>query len=121
MEETEDYKLKELIPFAMDSMGVAVTIVDMKGTILYYNKQAAVILDRKPDYIGKDAHSHHQASSNVKFDLMLDAFRQGRVEPFYYEARPYGKTIQVTLSPILKDGSFIGCVQCVTTSPEPRS
>jgi hypothetical protein len=32
-------------------MGVAVTIIDTKGTLLYYNKQAAKILDRKPEQL----------------------------------------------------------------------
>ena len=95
-------------------MGVAITIVDTKGTVLYYNKQAAEILDRKPEYIGEDLHSHHKvATSNRKVDLMLQDFQKGRLEPFHYEARPYGKTILVTLSPILEKGKFIGCAQSV--------
>ena len=114
MEGKEDKKLKELIRLAMECMGVAVTIIDIQGTLLYYNKQAARILDRKPEYIGKDIHSHHtRATSNKKLDLMLQDFQKGRTEPFHYEAKPYGKTILVTLSPILEDGKFIGCTQSV--------
>jgi sensor histidine kinase regulating citrate/malate metabolism len=114
MEGKEDKKLTELIGLAMEGMGVAVTIIDTKGTLLYYNKQAAKILDRKPEYIGKDVHSHHKkATSNKKFDQMLHDFQKGRTEPFHYEAKPYGKTILVTLSPILEDGKFIGCTQSV--------
>jgi len=95
-------------------MGVAVTIIDMKGTLLYYNKQAAMILDRKPEYIGKDIHSHHtKSNSNKNLDLMLQDFQKGRTEPFHYEAKPYGKTILVTLSPILEGGKSIGCTQSV--------
>jgi DUF438 domain-containing protein len=110
----EDNTLKDLIFLAVEDMGVAVTLIDTKGTLLYYNKQAGRILDRKPEYVGKDVHSHHNKDgSNKKFDLMLQEFQKGKTEPFHYEAKPYGKTILVTLSPILEDGKFIGCTQCV--------
>jgi len=89
MEEKQDKRLKELINLAMECMGVAVTIIDMKGTLLYYNRQAAKILDRKSEYIGKDVHSHHKkANSNKNLDLMLQDFQKGRTEPFHYEAKP---------------------------------
>ena len=110
----EDNTVKELIFLAVEDMGVAVTIIDTKGTLLYYNKQAEKILDRKPEYVGKDVHSHHKkADSNKKFDMMLQEFQKGRTEPFHYEAKPYGKTILVILSPIREDGKFLGCAQCV--------
>lgn len=54
----EDIQLEEPVNLAVECMGVAVSIIDMKGTLLYYNKHAAKILDRKPEYIGKDSHSH---------------------------------------------------------------
>ena len=115
MNETEENGgLGELVNLAMECMGVAVTIIDPKGTLLYYNRHAAKILDRKPEYIGRDVHSHHKkAASNEKLDLMLQEFEKGRTEPFRYEARPYGKTIVVTLSPIVKGAEFVGCVQSV--------
>ena len=114
MEEMPNKRLKELIGLAMECMGVAVTIIDMKGTLLYYNQQAAKSLDRKPDYIGKDVHSHHMKSnSNKILDGMLQDFQKGRTEPFHYEAKPYGKTILVTLSPILEGGKSVGCAQSV--------
>jgi DUF438 domain-containing protein len=107
-------KPAQLIKLAMECMGVAVTIIDTEGTLLYYNKQAAKILDRKPEYIGKDVHSHHKkAASNRKLDLVLQDFQKGRTEPFYYEVKPYGKIILVILSPILESGKFIGCIQSV--------
>ena len=51
-------QLGELVNLAMDCMAVAVTIIDTKGTLLYYNQYSAKILDRKPVYIGTDIHSH---------------------------------------------------------------
>ena len=107
-------QLGELIKLAMDCMGVAVTIIDTKGTLLYYNQHATNILDRKPEYIGTDTHLHHKkANSNKKMDLMLREFEEGRKAPFHYEAKPYGKIIFVTVSPIFKNGEFVGCVQTV--------
>ena len=106
--------MKDLISLAIESMGVAVTIIDTEGKVVYYNRQAAKILDRKPEYIGEDIHSHHKKeASNKKVDLMLREFEKGRKEPFHYKAKPYGKTIFVTLSPILKDDRFVGCTQSV--------
>ena len=106
--------LGELIHLAVDCMGVAVTIIDPKGTLLYYNPQAERILDRKPEYIGTDIHSHHKkAGTNEKIDLMLKNFEEGRKDPFYYEAKPYGETICVTVAPIINNDRFVGCVQTV--------
>ena len=107
-------QLGELVNLAMDCMGVAVTIIDTKGTLLYYNQQSEKILNRKPEYIGTDIHSHHKkADSNKKVNLMLKEFEEGRKDPFHYEAKPYGKIIFVTLSPVIKNGEFVGCVQTV--------
>ena len=110
----------ELIHLAMDCMGVAVTIIDPKGTLLYYNRYAKKILDRKPEYIGTDIHSHHKKTeTNPKIDLMLKNFKEGRRDPFYYEAKPYGETICVTIAPIIKKDRFIGCVQTVRLKNTP--
>ena len=107
-------QLSEIVNLAMDSMRVSVSIIDTKGTLLYYNQHSETVLDRKPEYIGNDIHSHHKkADSNKKVDLMLKEFEEGRKDPFHYEAKPYGEIIFVTLSPIIKNGEFVGCVQTV--------
>ena len=110
----EKEKIENLIILAMEYMNVAATIIDTQGTLLYYNKQAAKILDRKPGYIGQDVRSHHKKpNSNKKLDSMLQDFQKGRTAPFHYEAQPYGEIILVTLSHLVKDGNFIGCIQTV--------
>ena len=106
--------IKDMLPLVMDSMGVAITIIDPKGTMLYYNKHAAKILDRKPEYISKDVHTHHQkTTTNKKLDSMFQNFHAGRTEAYHYEAKPYEKVIYVALTPIREDGVLLGCVQAV--------
>jgi sensor histidine kinase regulating citrate/malate metabolism len=124
MEEQETkIPLDELISLAMNCLEVGVTILDPQGTLLYYNSYATKVLDRKPEYIGTDIHHHHrQPGTNKRFDSMLQQFSEGRKEPFYYEAKPYGQVILVTLAPIRKAEKFLGCVHCVRLkeATEPR-
>lgn len=110
----EAFDRKEMITLAMESMGVAVTIIDTDGVLLYFNPHAVEILDRKPEYVGEDVHSHHKKDvTNEKLDRMIKKFQEGRAEPFRYEAKPYGKTLDVVVSPIRKGGVLVGCVQTV--------
>ena len=37
----DEKSLEHLMKLALERMGVAVTIIDTKGTLLYYNRQAA--------------------------------------------------------------------------------
>lgn len=105
---------QELIPAAMECLGVAVSIIDTEGILLYYNKKAAKILDRQPEYIGNSVISHHKkTASTKKLKAMIQSFLEGRIEPYHYTAKPYGKIISVTFSPILKDDKLLGCVQVV--------
>lgn len=104
----------ELKTLAINHLGVAVSLIDANGVLLYYNGKAEDCLDRKPEYIGKDIFSCHQkTASNDKIDEMLAAFKQGRTDPFRYRAQPYGKTVFVTVSPIFESGQFVGCAQVV--------
>jgi hypothetical protein len=113
-EMNESNRLGELLGFAKKTIGTAVTIIDPNGTLRYYNRRAAAILYRKLETIGIDVRSHHEkAASNEKLDLMLQEFKNGRVEPFCYKAKPYGEVIRVTLSPIVTEENFVGCVQSV--------
>jgi DUF438 domain-containing protein len=114
--------LSELAYLALDRLDLAVSIIDADGTLLFYNRHSAKILNRKPEHIGTDIHTHHQPPANEKLDRMLREFKNGRTEPFHYEARPYGKVISVTLTPLIKSGELLGCIQTVrpkeTVEPE---
>ena len=112
-------KLEELVNQAMNCMGVAVTIIDLDGRLLFYNQHAARILDRKPEYIGKEIFEFHKKdSSNVKIRTILHEFKHGRQAPFRYQAKPYGKKVHVTVSPIIIEGVCTGCVQSVISENE---
>jgi DUF438 domain-containing protein len=118
-EQAIDAHLRDLITLAMDCLEVSVTIIDTQGTILYYNRYSAEILDRKPEYIGSNIHLHHKkATTNHIIEAMLLEFSQGRTDPFHYESRPYKKVVHVTLTPIRKNGQFIGCLQAVRLKKE---
>jgi hypothetical protein len=45
---------------------------------------------------------------------MLEAFKAGRRQAFYYEADRYGKRIAVTLTPFEVDGQLTAVIQTVT-------
>ena len=103
------------IPLIVDIIPVAITIIDLEGHILFYNDYSSQVLDRKPEYLGSDIRDCHQKpETNARIDTMLNEFKAGRREAFYYEAFRYGKNIAVTLSPFEVDGQLIGCIQSVT-------
>ena len=103
------------IPLILDQIPVAITGIDLDGNILFYNDYSSQVLDRKPEYLGTDIRDCHQKpDTNAKIDHMLNEFKAGRREDFYYEAFRYGKDIAVTLSPFEVDGQLIGCIQSVT-------
>lgn len=115
-------KMDDLTKHAMDCLGVAITIIDLNGQLLYYNFHAAEVLDRKPEYIGKKIFEFHDKNaSNEKIKSMLHEFKKGQKNPFKYQARPYGKMIHVTVSPIIVGGECIGCVQSVIPENEIQS
>jgi DUF438 domain-containing protein len=113
----EDFN-PDQIPLILDSIPVAITVIDLEGNILLYNEFSSQVLDRKPEYLGTDIRGCHQKpETNAKIDRMLNEFKAGRREDFYYETFRYGKDIAVTLSPFEVDGKLIGCIQSVTMKP----
>ena len=76
-------QLGELADIALDSMDVSVSIIDTKGTLVYCNRHSAGMLDRKPEHIGTDIHTHHHPAANKKLDHMLEEFEKGRAAPLF--------------------------------------
>jgi PAS domain S-box-containing protein len=98
---------------ALEIMPLAVTIIDLDGTILYYNRHAADHLDRKPEYIGRDVRFCHNEASSEKITRLLDRFRAGRPEPEHWELIRDGKKMFVTASPLDRDGVPYGMLHTV--------
>jgi DUF438 domain-containing protein len=109
---------EEWVSSILDRIPMAVTIFDLGGTMLYYNEFAPSLINRKPELLGKDIRLCHQKpESNARIDWMIEEFRKGRREPISYEARPYGKTLLITVSPLEVDGRLAGCIH--TAIPKP--
>ncbi len=102
----------------LDKIPMAVTIFDLQGIMLYYNEHAPSVINRKPELLGKDIRLCHQKpESNVRFEGMIKKFKKGRREPISYEARPHGKPLLITVSPLEVDGRLVGCIH--TAMPKP--
>lgn len=99
----------------LDALAVAVTITDPAGILLFYNDHAPSILDRKPEYIGRDIRACHKKPESIrKIDSMLTEFRQGRKEPVSYSAERNGARLVVTFSPFYIEDAFAGLIQVAT-------
>ena len=109
----------ELIPLAMDIAPVAVTVFSNSGEILYYNGFAPTLLDRKPEYIGRDIRACHLEKKSIdKIDRMLAEFEQGRTRGFQYEIERKSRRLTVTVSPLRKDGKLLACVHMVAVKQD---
>lgn len=103
------------LSLVLESLPVAVTLVDLDGRMLYFNRHAGQVLDRKPEYLGKDIRLCHQKpESNAKIDRMIEDFKNGNQTPVYYEADRNGRRIAVTFVPWTVGGSLKGCIQTVS-------
>jgi PAS domain S-box-containing protein len=110
----EGFDMTPIFPLILDTVPVAVTVTDAKGYILYFNQYSQDVLDRKPEYIGRDIRFCHKESTSIeKIDSILEAFRMGGESEVYYEAVREGTRFAVTVRPLRKNGHLLGCVHCV--------
>ncbi len=109
----------DYIKLSLDAMPMAVSIIDTRGTLVYYNRQASEWLDRKPEYIGQSiANCHKKQTSMEKTARMMDEFRQGREQPYWYEAVRYGRALRVTFTPLRSESELVGILQTVRLQDE---
>lgn len=92
---------------------VAITVLDRQGNILFFNQYAAKVVDRKPEYLGRDIREFHQPGSNAKIEAMLEAYAQGGREEHAWRLRRGDLELQVRVSPWLRDGEWAGLVHAV--------
>ncbi len=95
-----------------------VTLIGLDGRLRYYNREAARILDRKPEYIGLDvANCHGKQESVERIRGMIRAFEQGRQEPFHWEIERFGRKLLISFSPLTVEGRLVGCIHMAVVKP----
>ena len=87
----------------LEQAAVAVTVLDLTGRIVFYNRYAPRILDRKPQYLGRDIRSFHQPASNQKTDRILAEYAAGGREEYAWRLEREGKVLAVRVAPWLRD------------------
>ena len=105
---------QDLSALALDSLPVAITMVDPWGAILYFNQRAAEILDRQPEYLGRDVRfCHAKPESVARIDTILADFRAGSEAMVEYEAVRPDRKLRVLFTPLRQNGALVACVQTV--------
>ncbi len=98
----------------LDSLPIAVTVTDVSGRIIYFNKRSAQILDRKPEYLGRNIRLCHQIPESInKIDNILQNFKDGSRQEATYDTLRNGKNLTVIFTPLIDDGELLGCIQTV--------
>jgi PAS domain S-box-containing protein len=110
----DGFDLARLSSLILDRIPVAITVIDPDGHILYFNEYSTQILDRKPEYIGRDVRQcHDRQESRDKIDRILEGFKAGSRQPAHYEASREGRHFSVSVLPLLADGRLLGGVHSV--------
>lgn len=95
----------------LDHVPAGITLVDLEGRLIYYNFEASRILDRRPEYLGKDVRwCHKKTDSMERITEMISAFKSGRKDPFHWEIERYGRRLIVRFSPLYRGERLVGCV-----------
>lgn len=97
----------------LDQAPVAITVLDRQGVIVFYNRYAAGIVDRKPEYLGRDIREFHKPASNDKVDRILRAYAQGGREEYTWRLQRGDKEFAVRVSPWSQGGQWMGLVHVV--------
>ena len=94
----------------LDAAAAGVTIIDPKGTIVYYNDQAANLSDRKPEYIGRHIGFCHNDRSNELLAGYMNQLASGKTDSLTWRARRQDREIEVTFRPLRRGGELVGYV-----------
>lgn len=97
----------------LDQAPVAVTALDRQGIIVFFNQYAGKVVDRKPEYLGRDIREFHQPASNAKVDAILEAYAGGGREEYSWRLKREDKEFMVRVAPWLQDGQWAGLVHTV--------
>lgn len=105
--------MQPLLEKALHQMPAALTILDLKGNLLFYNDFSTTFLDRKPEYLEQDVRDYHQAASNEKIDQILSSYAEGSREMHTWQLQREGNLFQVRVAPLIEDGQCTGLLHVV--------
>ncbi|RJX33340.1 MAG: hypothetical protein C4525_09185 [Desulfarculus sp.] len=116
------FDLTQMAPAILDGARVSITVFDLEGRMLYFNQHAPQVLDRKPEYIGRDIQlCHTQPHSTQKFQKMLETFRAGKRQEFYYTITRNERKLAVKVTPLIVGGQVVGGVHtAMALAPTPE-
>ncbi|MBN1829870.1 MAG: PAS domain-containing protein [Deltaproteobacteria bacterium] len=105
------------LPTVLEKIPVGVTVTDLEGRILYFNEGSSRLVDRKPEYLGRDIRDCHKlASSRRRIDEIIAGFKAGKHDPVVYTASHYAAPLHVAVVPLEIDGELAGLIHCVVKS-----
>ena len=107
----------DMDPALWDQVAAAITVLDLDGSILFYNAYAPRILDRKPEYIGRNVCGLHKPASAEKIRAMLASYRHGGAQEFSWRLKMEDKEYVVRLCPLMKGDNIAGAVHVAMLLP----
>lgn len=111
---TEELNIAKIMPAVVSAMPVALTLCDLMGRVLYYNNYATKILDRKPEYIGRDVRELHQVQkSRDRITEILAAYGKDGREEYTWRLSREGREFQVRVAPLVLGGDCLGLIHTV--------
>lgn len=118
MKASENWELDETQREVLEQIPAGITLVDLDGRLKYYNSEAARLLDRRPDYIGREVTACHKKQDSIeKIKEMIASFQKGRQEPFHWEIERFGKRLLISFSPFKMEGNLVGCLHMAVVKP----
>jgi DUF438 domain-containing protein len=100
-----------------DQAPVALSVLDCQARLLYYNGYAPSILDRRPEYLGRDVRDFHQPASAARISEILAAYAQGQRREFAWTLERQGQRLAVRVAPWIRDGQWAGVLHAVMLLP----
>lgn len=98
---------------ALDQAPVAITVLDTAGRLRFYNSYAATILDRRPEYLGRDIRDFHQPDSQKKIETILAGYAAGGRQEHSWRLAREEQEFLVRVAPLVINGRLKGLVHAV--------
>lgn len=118
MKALQEWELGETVREVLEQIQAGISLVDLEGRLKYYNREAARILDRKPEYIGRTVAACHKKQESIqKISQMIASFQEGRLEPFSWEIERFGRRLLISFSPFKVKGTLVGCFHMAVVKP----